>query len=170
MSLNELLAVAVALVACAFDVHSRRIPNVLTFGAALAAFGLAGVTGGLDALGSSGAGWLLATAMWLPIYALGGMGAGDVKLMAAIGAFLGPGAVLYAALYAAIAGGVMGLGVAVAQRCVRQTYENIQLLILHWRVAGFAPHPQIALETATSPRLAYALPILAGTGMAIWLR
>lgn len=165
---HEIVAVAVALAACVFDVRSRRIPNALTFGAALAAFAVAAFTGGFSALGASGAGWALGLAMWLPIYALGGMGAGDVKLIAAIGAWIGPGAVIYAALYAAVAGGFMAAGVAIAQRCVRQTYDNIQLLILHWRVAGFTPHAQIALGTASSPRLAYAIPVFIGTVVAIW--
>jgi prepilin peptidase CpaA len=108
--------------------------------------------------------------IWLPIYALGGMGAGDVKLMAAIGAWLGPVAGLLAALYAGVAGAVMAIGVAIAHRCVRQTYDNVSLLIAHWRVTGFAPHAQLTLESSTSPKLPYAVPILAGTVLSIWLR
>ena len=127
-------------------------------------------TTGLSGLGSSTAGWLLATVLWLPLYALGGMGAGDVKLLAAIGAWLGPADVLHAALYAGIAGGILALVVACARGCVRQTYSNVQLLILHWRVAGFSPQAQLTLDTATSPRLAYAVPILVGTVGAIWFR
>ena len=53
---------------------------------------------------------------------------------------------------------------------VRQTLQNVQLLILHWQVAGFAPHAQLTLATATSPRLAYAVPVLIGTVVAAWLR
>jgi prepilin peptidase CpaA len=166
---HETLAVLVALVAAVCDVRTRRIPNALTFGAAAAALVAAACTGGFAAGQTSAAGWLLGLAIWLPIYALGGMGAGDVKLMAAIGAWLGPGSVLYAAIYTAIAGAVMAAAVAVMHRCVRQTFDNISLLVLHWRVAGFAPHAQLTLDTAASPRLAYAVPILVGTLMAIWL-
>jgi prepilin peptidase CpaA len=167
---HESLAIAVALVAAVCDLRTRRIPNALTFGAAAAGLVASAWAGGLSGAGASAGGWLLALGMWLPIYALGGMGAGDVKLMAAIGAWLGPGAVLFAALYSAIAGGVMAAGVAIANRCVRQTYDNISLLVLHWRLVGFTPHAQITLDTSTSPRLAYAVPILAGTVAAIWLR
>lgn len=170
MSLPETLAIVVALTACVFDVRSRRIPNALTFGAAGAALVFASVTGGFSGLGWSLGGWALATAMWIPIYALGGMGAGDVKLMAAVGAWLGPGPVFFAALYSASAGAVMAVGVAIAQGAVRQTYQNVQLLLMHWRVAGFAPHAQLTLDTASSPRLAYAVPIFAGTLAAIWFR
>jgi prepilin peptidase CpaA len=170
MNFHDTVVVGVALVACVFDLHSRRIPNVLTFGAALAGLIVATSMSGFPGLGSSTAGWLLATVLWLPLYALGGMGAGDVKLLAAIGAWLGPADVFHAALYAAMAGGLLALMVACAHGCVRQTWSNVQLLILHWRIAGFTPQAQLTLETATSPRLAYAVPILVGTVVAIWLR
>src|SRR5437764_3005988 len=134
MTPHAIIAVAVALVGCAFDLHSRRIPNLLTFGAALAALIVSGFTGGLGAIGSGAAGWAVAATLWVPIYALGGMGAGDVKLMAAIGAWLGPATVIYAALYAAIAGAVLALALAAARGCVRQTCTNVQLLLIHWRV------------------------------------
>ena len=170
MSVHESLAITVALAASGFDLRSRRIPNALTLGGALAALIASAVTAGMGGIWSSAAGWALATAMWMPLYALGGMGAGDVKLMAAIGAWLGPLAVVYATLYGAVAGAVMAAGVVVAQRCVGQTWSNIHLLLTHWRVAGFAPHAQLTLDAANSPRLAYAIPILIGTVAAIWLR
>jgi prepilin peptidase CpaA len=170
MTWNECAAITTAMVASGFDLRSRRIPNELTFGAAAIALIVALATGGLPAAGFSLSGWLLATALWLPIYALGGMGAGDVKLLAAVGAWLGASGVFHAALYAAIAGATMAIVMAVHGGVVRQTAANIQLLVTHWRVAGFTPHAQLTLATAHSPRLAYALPILTGTVIAVWLR
>jgi prepilin peptidase CpaA len=170
MSVGECVAVGVALTACVFDLHSRRIPNALTLGAAVAGLVYAASSGGVAGVGASFSGWLLALALWIPIYALGGMGAGDVKLMAGIGAWLGPGAVLHAALYAAIAGAGFGLALAIQRRCVRQTFSNVRLLLNHWQVVGFAPHAQLTLATATSPRLAYAVPVLTGTLVALWLQ
>ena len=170
MSVHESLAVAVALAASGFDLRSRRIPNALTLGGALAGLIAAAITTGVGGVGSSASGWALATVMWLPLYALGGMGAGDVKLMAAIGAWVGPLIVFYASLYAAVAGAMVAAGMVIAQGCARQTYFNIHLLLAHWRVAGFAPHAQLTLDAGASPRLAYAVPILIGTLAAIWLR
>jgi prepilin peptidase CpaA len=170
MAWGDGAAIGIALVASGFDLKSRRIPNVLTFGATAAGVVFAAATGGFAGIGAGLAGWLIAMALWLPIYAVGGMGAGDVKLMAAIGMWMGPAGALHAALYAAIAGGVLALGVALSRGIVRQTVDNVQLLITHWQVAGFAPHAQLTLATATSPRLAYAVPILLGTVVATWLR
>ena len=170
MSPYDAIAIAVALLACVFDLRERRIPNALTFSAALAAFAAAAMTGGVHAVGLSAAGFGIGLVFWLPIYALGGMGAGDVKLLAAIGAWLGPLGVIHAALATAIAGALLAIVVAIAKRRVRQTSSNIALLLVHWQVAGFSPKSQLTLDSATSPRLAYAVPTLIGTVIAIWFR
>ena len=81
---------AISLVACVTDVRSRRIPNVLTFGAAIAALGYHSIAGGWDGAQNAMFGWVVGTALFLPFFLLGGMGAGDVKLVAALGAWLGP--------------------------------------------------------------------------------
>jgi prepilin peptidase CpaA len=160
----------VALVACAFDLWRGRIPNALTFGAAAAALVATAVSGGLNGVGWSAAGWLAGLVLFLPVYALGGMGAGDVKLLAALGAWLGPLTVFHAALYTGIAGGLFAVIVALRHGCLRQTFANIQLLMLHWRVAGVTGPSPVTLECSTSPKLPYALPMLVGTMVAIWLR
>ena len=170
MRLTDVIAVGIALAACAFDLRTRRIPNALTLTAALAALIFSAATAGAGSAASSLTGWTVATVIWLPVYALGGMGAGDVKLIAAIGAWLGPVDVLHAALYAAIAGAVMALILALVRRRTRQTFANVCLLLTHWRVAGFTPHAELRLGNAKSLRLAYAVPILAGTVVAIWRR
>jgi prepilin peptidase CpaA len=170
MRLEDFAAIAVAGIACVFDLHRRRIPNALTFGAAGLAFITAAIIGGLSATGASMAGWAVGLAIWLPLYVLGGMGAGDVKLMAAVAAWLGVVDGFHAALYAGVAGGALAVVVALLHGCMRQTWSNVQLLVLHWRVAGFAPHSQLTLDSSTSPRLAYAVPVLVGTVAAVWLR
>jgi prepilin peptidase CpaA len=167
---HESLAVALALAASACDLRTRRIPNVLTFGAAAAAVAASAWMNGMAGVEASVAGWLIGLALWFPLFVLRGMGGGDVKLLAAIGAWLGPALAFFIALYAAIAGAVLALGLVLAHRCTRQTLDNIKLLLTHWRVVGFAPHQQLTLDTAASPRLAYAVPVLIGTVVALWLR
>jgi prepilin peptidase CpaA len=168
MTVPPVAAIGIALVACLFDLHGRRIPNRLTFGAALAALVAAPFSDAMS-LQTITEGWLLGLLLWMPIYALGGMGAGDVKLLAAIGAWLGPVGVFQAALYTAIAGGILALAVAIAKGCVGRTFANVWLLLTHLRVVGVRPDLQLTLETSTSPRLAYAVPTLLGTVVAIWL-
>jgi prepilin peptidase CpaA len=169
MILN-LAVVLTALAACVFDLRTRRIPNALTFGAALCAFAVALALGGLSGLAWSMSGWLVAVAVFLPFFLLRGMGAGDVKLLGAMGAWLGPGGALVAAFFTAIAGGVMALIVVLARGYFAQTFRNLWAMLMHWRVFGLQPVPDHTLQTSRGPRLAYALPIAAGALVTLWMR
>ena len=169
MELKYIAALAVAFIACVTDLRSRRIPNVLTFGAAAAGFAFHAFAPGGDGAVRAVLGWLIGVAVFFVPFALGGLGAGDVKLLGALGAWLGPGGIIWAALYAGAAGGVMAIAVAVASGYGRRALSNLYLLLAHWRVAGVRALPQLTLETSEGPKLAYALPIFAGTVVAIWL-
>lgn len=117
------------LTATVIDLRSRRIPNELT--AAMAGIGLAlAVTGTSGvSVGASLAGIVLGLLLMLPGYALGATGAGDVKLMAAVGAIVGPLVVVNAFLFTAIAGGVLALIVAVRRRRLSATLAGTGRLI-----------------------------------------
>jgi prepilin peptidase CpaA len=170
MGVVEMAVLLVGLAACVTDLRSRRIPNVLTFGASAAAFAFWGYTGGLAGLGVSAAGWLAGCLLFLPWFLLRGMGAGDVKLLAALGAWTGPSTALWIALYAAVAGGVMAVVTTLASGYFRTMVRNLWGLLMFWRVAGVQPHPELTLATAAGPRLPYAFPITAGAVAALWLR
>jgi len=163
-------ALAVALTACVTDLRTRRIPNTLTLGAALIAFLFFLATGGARGLGLSAGGWLVGLAVFLPFFLLGGMGAGDVKLVAALGAWLGPGKVVWVALYGGIAGGVLAVIVAASHGYLRQAFWNLGYLLWFWRAGGPRPLAALTLEHAKGPRLAYAVPIAIGMGATLWLR
>jgi prepilin peptidase CpaA len=126
------------------------------------------MSGGPSGLVTSILGWVTGAALFFPFFALGGMGAGDVKLLACFGAWLGPQAALYAGLYAAVAGGVMGVIVGLATGYLREAAANTWLLLAHWRVAGIRPLQEVTLEGSRGPRLPYALPIAAGALVVIW--
>lgn len=170
MNLYQGVAFAVVTVAVAWDLVTRRVPNVLTFGAALGALAIHGYMGGLSGLGFSLAGWLVGVAFFLPFFALGGMGAGDVKLLGAVGAWLGPVAAIWVALFAGIAGGVMGLVVAAFYGYLTKMFANLWCLVMYWRIEGSRPVPELTLANHTGPRLAYAVPVLAGLVLTLWLR
>lgn len=95
--------------ATVMDLFERRIPNFLI--AAMLATGLLVQTATLSPIAVvwSIAGVAVGFLMMLPMYALGGMGAGDVKLLAGVGSFFGPVATFYAGLSTLVAGGIVGL-------------------------------------------------------------
>ena len=167
---GQVVALILSAAACWFDVRTRHIPNLLTFGGAAVALVYSLVTGGPGGLLTSALGWLAGAALFLPFFVLGGMGAGDVKLAACLGAWLGPLAAVYADLYAALAGGAMALALALATGYLRTALTNVWLLLAHWRTAGIRPLPALTLEASGGPRLPYAVPIAAGALAAIWFR
>lgn len=168
-SIFQSTAIVIAIAAAAWDVTTRRIPNVLTFGAALLGFAVHAYIGGWSGLGASAAGWLLGIALYFPFFALGGMGAGDVKLVGALGAWLGPAGALWVALYSAIAGGVMAVAVAALSRTLLRSFASVGGLLMFWRVNGLRPAPDLMIASH-GPRLAYAVPVLAGVMVTLWLR
>ena len=168
LSVSIIGALIVALVAVACDLRMRRIPNLLTFGGALAAIGYAVAVGGFAGFESAAGGWLLGAALFFPFFALGGMGAGDVKLLAALGAWVGPNDAVWLAMFAAMAGGVMGFIVALGRGYLSTAFRNLWVILMHWRVAGVQPVPGLTLTDSKAPRLAYALPIAAGLVITLW--
>lgn len=164
----NVVVLGVACAAVFFDVRDRRIPNVLTFGAALAAVAYAAAHGGWAGIGTAALGWCVGAALFFPFFALGGMGAGDVKLLAALGAWLGPGDSVWVAMFAAMTGGVLGLVVALARGYLSTALSNIWLVLMHWRVQGLTQVPGVTLNDSQSPRLAYAIPIGIGLVCTLW--
>jgi prepilin peptidase CpaA len=170
MNSAHIAGLTIASIACVTDLRTRRIPNVLTFGAALAGLLYQFATGGIDGLGQAAAGWLVGAVVFILPFALGGLGGGDVKLLAALGAWLGPGDALWLALYTGVAGGVMAIVVASMNGYLGTAIRNVRLLLCHWRVAGIEALPAITLAGSEAPKLAYAFPILMGLVVTIWLR
>lgn len=162
------------------DVRSRRIPNRLVFLGALAGLALHTVLpagaglfnepfGGLGFL-TSLAGLGVGLAILLPMYVLRAMGAGDVKLMAMVGAFLGPQAVIGAALLSLLAGGLLALAVALWQRTLVKALTNIYHLLLQAFVRTLAgAGAGIDTPAASTGKLAYAIAITTGTMLHIFL-
>ena len=164
------LAIAFAVLACVTDIRSRRIPNVLTFGAAICAAALHGFVTGGPGLAFSATGWLVGAALFFPFFALGGLGGGDVKLLGAIGACLGGPIVLWVAMYAAVAGGVLAVFVALRAGYLRAALRNIYYFLTYWKTFGLKPIDGFDLDNSQAPRLAYALPVLTGLLVTLWLQ
>lgn len=170
MEYPHVAALAVASAACVTDLRTRRIPNGLTFGAALVAVAVAVATNGTSGLLSAVSGWAVGVAIFFLPFVLGGMGGGDIKLLGAMGAWLGPADAMWLALFTGVAGGVMAVVVALSRGYLGTALRNVSLLLTHWRVTGIRPLPEVTLEQSKSPKLAYALPIFVGTLVTTWLR
>ncbi|UCG76623.1 MAG: prepilin peptidase [Gemmatimonadota bacterium] len=123
------LAIALACLAAAwFDLRERRIPNLLTMGALVVAL-LLRVPGGAGEIGAGLAGALLAGALALPFFLVGGLGGGDLKFLAAIGAFLGPARLFFALLVMALFGAGMAVFAILRRRALPETFANLHVLI-----------------------------------------
>jgi prepilin peptidase CpaA len=142
-----------ALVATVVDIRTRRIPNVLTaamtgLGIGFAASGISGIS-----LGASVLGFVVGLALMMPGHALGATGAGDVKLMAAIGSILGPAVVVTAFLFTAVAGGVLAVFVAARRRRLGLTLAGTGRMIAspsgtRREIHGAAPSSRFAYGPA----------------------
>ena len=104
-----LVAAGLGVAAVVEDLGRRRVPNWLTAAGLAGGLGCA-AWGGWHGLGSAAAGAVVGFLILLPFHWCGAMGGGDVKLMAAYGALLGPAGILLAAVFAAVFGGLSAAG------------------------------------------------------------
>ena len=152
--------------ACVTDVRQRRIPNPLVI--ALAVTGLAysvSMEPWLGGLGRALGGLALGFAIWIGFYAVGAIGAGDVKLFAAAGAWLGPGGAWRAALVAAAFGGVLALAALARERRVREGLEKVMVSVSSRSVAPLAADP----ATPRSQQLPYGVALACGALIVAWI-
>jgi prepilin peptidase CpaA len=170
MGVAQVVSLGLAVVACGWDLRTRRIPQALTLGGALAGLAFHLVSGGWSAGVGSIIGWTVGMAIFFVPFALGGLGAGDVKLLGALGAWLGPMNALWVGLYAGAAGGILAIFVALTKGYLFEAVGNVGMMLAYWRVNGVRPLPEMTLEHGRGPRLAYAVPILAGTMVTLWLK
>lgn len=147
-----------ALTATIVDIRTRRIPNVLTasmaaIGIGLAATGMSGVS-----VAASIGGLVAGLLLMMPGHAIGATGAGDVKLMAGVGAILGVHTVVPAFLFTALTGGVLAIAVALWRRRLTATLSGTGRLI-----AAPAGARREITQAAPGGRFAYGPAIAIGS-------
>jgi Flp pilus assembly protein protease CpaA len=108
-------AAGTLLVGAAVDLRSRRIPNAITFGSAILGFLVNLALRHGPGAGLSAEGWLAGIGILLLPFIARGVGGGDVKLLAAVGAWTGPGYVIQCLFWAALAGCAVALGMLVVR-------------------------------------------------------
>jgi prepilin peptidase CpaA len=150
--LGALLVVAVVAIAVATDLRRRKIYNALTFPAMALGFVVNGITDGSSGLLFAGTGLLLGAVLFLAPVALLGRGAGDLKLLAAVGALGGPTFVIWCGMLTGIAGALFGVVVLLRMRRLGEVVAGMTL---------DAASGQFPAATSRI-RLPYAVPIAAG--------
>lgn len=150
-----------------FDLRERRIPNPLTVGGFVAAL-LLRMPGGLESVGDGLLGAAIGFGVALPFFLVGGLGGGDAKLLATVGAFLGPEHVWTGLLVMAFAGGVLALVAIVRKRAFQQTVANLVTIFTTfgrktftgWR--GEGSEAAVTLDTPGVITVPYGVAIAAG--------
>lgn len=159
-----------AIIAAGFDLKIRKIPNLITGPAFIAGLLLhLSIDGGRGLLTSLTAGVIVGL-IFLVFYLAGGMGAGDVKLIAAVACIAGFGHISYLLIFTALAGGVMGVGFALIHGQLRQTLQNVLVIVGHHRQRGLEPHADLNVKNSGTLRLPYGLAIAAGSVLTLCLQ
>jgi prepilin peptidase CpaA len=149
------------------DVRERRIPNFITGPGILAGLMVHLATGGWLSFGHAATAGLLGGGIFLVFYLAGGMGAGDVKLMAAVGCIAGLPPLELVLVGTVVSGGIFALAVAFYNGLLRKTARNAVALVVHHSQAGLRPHPELNVTNSGTLRLPYALPIAMGCLVAL---
>jgi prepilin peptidase CpaA len=147
------------------DVRTRKIPNKITFPAMLLGLAVHAALGGPRELLASLAGLAVALAL-IPGWLMRWMGAGDVKLMAAAGAWLAWPQAAIALLASLVAGGLISVFVALRRRVFWQAVQGAATTGL-W---AFARNAMPAPAVTTGIRFPFALAVFAGCTTALWLK
>ncbi len=161
----QVVVATLVIMAGMWDWRTRRIPNWLTLSSVILGIGLnaflyhtAGVWFSLKGLG-------LALLIYFPLFLLRGMGAGDVKLMAALGAIVGWQNWLGILIITSVFGGIAALVVVIMTGRLRKTLENIWFigLSIRKREAPYASNPELDVRSDRAMRLPHGVVIAFGT-------
>ena len=157
-------------VATVTDLRSRRIPNWLVLPFMLLGLAVSGWAHGWHGVVRSSEGLGLGLLIFGALAFLGGMGMGDVKLVAAIGSWIGPSQLFLALVLTAIVGGVMALCWAVAGGFLGELFTGTGDLLFGVKDRGLRPHPELVLSNPATRKMPYAPAIALGTLVSFFSR
>ena len=172
LHLPWILAVILTIIAGVGDLRTRKIRNVLTVPALLVGIAVNTLLGGWHGLALSLEGAGIGLGLLLPVVLLRGLGAGDWKLMGALGALVGPGktiTILIVSLYLAAGWGVVEM---IRQRRVKVTLLNLWELVHGFVVFGLQPNPNISIDAPPLIKLPFGAVTAVATALALsaaWL-
>lgn len=155
-------ALCIAAVGAARDVRGGRIPNWLTYGGLVSALVVRSLVAEWPGLKGGLIGIVVGGGIFYLLFLVGGMGGGDVKLMAAVGAWAGADQTVVVLIATAIAGGILAVGYMIFHRRVRRTLLNTLELIRHHLSSGLQPHPALNIREPGTMRVPYGVAIAIG--------
>src|SRR5258705_3254853 len=147
------------------DLRSRRIPNWLVLPFMVAGIAVSGWLHGWSGIGQSLEGLGLGAALLGILYWLGGMGMGDVKLCAAIGAWIGPMQLMFALVITSMAGGIMALCWAAAGGFLGDLFQGAGDLVFGFSKRALRAHPELVLGNPLTRPMPYDPAIVSGTNV-----
>jgi prepilin peptidase CpaA len=152
------------------DLCSRRIPNWLVLPFMVAGGVVSACLYGWHGVGQSLCGVGLGALVFGIFFLMGGMGMGDVKLCAAIGAWIGPAQLFTALVLTGLVGGVMALCWAIYGGFLRELFTGSGDLIFGMKKRGLHPHPELILANPLARKMPYAPAIAIGTLISFFSR
>ena len=129
-NINYIILIILVILAMYFDLTSKKIPNKITFPVMILGFLINVLTNGFLGITFSVVGFIVGLLIYMIPFILGGMGAGDVKMLAAIGSLMGWEFVLYTAVFAGLIGGVLVLIYLVYKRQLLTTLRQLLFFII----------------------------------------
>lgn len=139
------------------DIWAHRIPNVLLLlgvvASAIAQVGLHGV----DGLLAWGGGLLVGLLCFLPLYLFAGMAAGDVKLIAVVGSYMGITGAFWVVVFSLVAGALLGMSILLYKG------QLLKFIKRYWVIASLRAYIDPEVGDAARQRFPYAVAILLGT-------
>jgi len=158
-----ILTLALTVSAALLDLRSRRIPNWLTVPGFLSGVTLHVVLNGWHGLRFALEGSGLALILLLPLVGLRALGAGDWKLMGAVGAFLGWKLFLFVLVGSIFASGIMAIIQVYRVGRVMETFRNMWILVKGFFAFGLKKNPQISLDNPRLLKLPFGVAVAAAT-------
>lgn len=163
-----IITLSVLMLATIWDLKTRRIPNFITLPTIILGLIINTYYQGLGGAKNSLLGLLLGVVLLILPFALRGMGAGDVKLLAAVGALNGPSFVLYTFLYGAIAGGILALFYALLRGRLLQVIKNLKTTFLGIALNVRAEGSSVVVTSGL--KFPYGIAFLIGSVITYWVR
>jgi prepilin peptidase CpaA len=157
------LSILLTVVAGLVDLRTRKIPNWLSVPGIVVGIGVNTMVGGWPGCKASLLGTGLALGLLLPLVLLRALGAGDWKLMGAVGALMGWRMMLVVLLFSIFAAGLMAVIATMRTKRVVATLKNMCVLVQGFVTFGLRPNPEISLDNPALIKLPFGVSVAAAT-------